>query len=185
MRIPIERHPYADVEKAVRMVSKDLALVRSSRHHRTGQPVWVVAQEAKTYVPTHPSLLGVPGSAWPFGKWVWVFSLMDGEKRSVTPSSCRFRLIRALREMDTSRHGGFCEAIDAMEKSNAGIRQKSIDGAKDIGMDIARDIWNSKGRIISTPYGTSNVDKVRQRSIPIRQDGVSRMVDIDKCPPNA
>jgi hypothetical protein len=113
-----------------------------------------------------PALQGVKGiSGRKFCKWVWVFTLwLPGSLKPLNPTAWCSRLMMAIDRMNTTKHYGtldkFMDAIDAAKEEED---ESSLRACKERALYIAKDVCNKKGRIISTPHGTINVDKMYEK----------------------
>jgi len=176
VRIPIDKHPYPSVEKSIRRVCKELALVFNPR-----RGTWVIIQENDRYVPTLPALRSIPGiSGRKYCKWVWVFTLWDKDGRPLSPENYHARILWALKRMSVRDHGGFSKYMDEIEEENEAERERHLKYAYGEVKGLARDAAVWKGRIISTPAGTINVDKMYSKLVPGKaDDGSPCMLELD------
>lgn len=179
MRLPrLAKHPYKYIEDSIRRRDKDLALVFNVQ-----RGLWQILQECEWYVPTLPAVRGVPGVYGDWCKWLWVMNIWSPEKGALPPGEFHARILWALEKMEVSRKGGLDAYLDELDRLSEEEQEEALSDVHDMAKDIAREVAASHGRIISTPHGTINVDKMYERFIPVSDsEGERKMVEVGKWP---
>lgn len=161
IRIPMDEHPYPEVEQAVIDYWENLALVFNEV-----LGCWQIVQECEYPVPTIPPLKGVPGVDGLWCRCLPVFTISDKDGIPLSPEYYCSRILWALDRMDTWTKGGFGKFMDDLENRNERIKADAARDTHDYLMQVAKGVAASYGRIISTPAGTINVDKMYEHLIP-------------------
>lgn len=166
MRIPPERHPYPMVERALRSKDPSLGIVFNNR-----RGYWVVVQEVPHYVVTFPCLIGVNGVHGRWCRLVPVLDLYSEEKGAVNPAAYLTRILAALDQMSTRRFRGLDGFLENLYQKNEDERQRCLRQAEDYRRYQLKNVAKRWGKIISTPCGTIDVEKMYRKHIPIEVEG--------------
>lgn len=174
VRIPLEDHPYSHVEEAIQAKDSRLALLHNQRLNK-----WIIAQYVGRPFPTVPALKGIPGIEGAWCNWCWVFTLHTKQGMPICPEHYMPRILWALDRMDTHKKGGLTPYLDELEDMNKDQEAEVLSRCRQLGADIAREAWWSKGRIVSTPHGTFDLDKLYARFRPgLDKKGKKTMIEI-------